>query len=95
MPALIMAVVPADQTAAANSFNNLTRAVGSSVASAVSGVLVAQITISVGGMTYPAEPAFGTILLLGAVALAALIIAWFIPRPGPAVDRRRRDKHPA
>jgi hypothetical protein len=69
------------EPAAANSFNNLTRAIGSSIASAAAGVLLAQITIVVGGTSYPADTAFRAILVLGVVAaMAALAIAGFLPR---------------
>ena len=85
MPSLVMAAVPVTQTAAANSLNNLTRAVGTSTASAVAGVLLARLTTSVGGLTVPAEGAFVLVMLLGAgAALIALVITSFIParRPG-------------
>ncbi|WP_312878152.1 MFS transporter [Lentzea indica] len=45
MPALIMSAVPASETAAANSLNTLMRAIGTSISSAVAGVVLTQVTI--------------------------------------------------
>ncbi|MET0188644.1 MAG: MFS transporter, partial [Pseudonocardia sediminis] len=80
MPSLVMAAVPVTQTAAANSLNNLARAIGTSTASAVAGVLLAQLTTSVAGMTVPSESAFVLVMGLGGLtALVALAITAFIP----------------
>lgn len=80
MPALIMAAVPVSETAAANSFNTLMRSIGTSVSSAVAGVILAQLTVSLGGYTLPSQNGFRVVLLIGAgAALAALAIASFIP----------------
>ena len=83
MPSLVMAAVPVTQTAAANSLNNLMRAVGTSTASAVAGVLLAQLTTSVAGLTVPSEGAFVLVMLLGAAAalVALAITACIPPRP--------------
>ncbi|WP_041290313.1 MFS transporter [Kribbella flavida] len=84
MPSLIMGAVPVSQTAAANSLNNLCRSVGTSTASAVTGLLLASLTTTVGGQVVPERSAFTTILLIGATAaLLALVIAAFIPRRRP------------
>lgn len=86
MPSLIMAAVPRTQTAAANSLNNLSRALGTSVASAMAGLLLATLSTSVAGLTLPSEAAFVTILVIGAAtAVIALGITVFIPRR-PAAD---------
>jgi MFS family permease len=85
MPALVMAAVPVTQTAAANSLNNLMRALGTSIASAVAGVVLAQMTVPFGPAAVPSENAFRVVLGLGAgAALVALAIASFIPRRRPA-----------
>ncbi|MGZ3097433.1 MFS transporter [Streptomyces sp. H72] len=85
MPALIMGAVPAAETAAANSLNTLMRSIGTSVASAVAGVILAQMTISLGGFALPSENAFKVVMAIGAgAALLALVIASFIPRHHPA-----------
>ncbi len=80
MPALIMAAVPVSETAAANSLNTLMRSIGTSVSSAVAGVILAQLTISLGGYTLPSQNGFRVVLSIGAgAALAALAVASFIP----------------
>jgi MFS family permease len=85
MPALVMAAVPVSETAAANSLNTLMRAIGTSVSSAVAGVILAQLTITVGTATVPALDGFRVVLAIGAgAALVALAIAAFLP------GRRRR-----
>jgi MFS family permease len=92
LPLLIMSAVPVTETGAANSLNTLVRAVGTSIASAVAGVILAQVTISVGGSTVPSENAFRIIMAIGCgAALVALVIASFLPRrvdtPTDATDR--------
>jgi MFS family permease len=94
MPALIMAAVPVSETAAANSFNTLMRSIGTSISSAVAGVILAQLTISFGPVTVPSQNGFRLIMGLGsATALIALTIATFIPgsrrRPEPAATESR------
>lgn len=80
MPALIMGSVPHSETGSANSFNTLMRSVGTSVAGAVVGVVLAQMTHEVGGITMPSEEGFQTGLLIGAgVAAVAALIACAIP----------------
>jgi MFS family permease len=72
MPALIMSSVPTSETAAANSLNTLMRAIGTSVSSAVAGVVLTQVTIPF---------SFKLIMGLGAAtALLACVVAAFIPR---------------
>ncbi len=88
MPALIMGAVPVSETAAANSLNTLMRSIGTSVSSAVSGVILAHLTISFGQLEVPSQNGFRLIMAIGsATALAALAIAAFIParRADPAV----------
>ncbi|MFE6595709.1 MFS transporter [Streptomyces sp. NPDC057781] len=85
MPALIMGAVPAGETAAANSLNTLMRSIGTSVASAIAGVILAQMTVSLGGFALPSENAFQVVMAIGAgAALLAFVIASFIPRHRPA-----------
>ncbi|GAA3119852.1 MFS family permease [Kribbella aluminosa] len=80
MPALIMSAVPVSETAAANSFNTLMRSIGTSVSSAVAGVILANLTVSLGGYTLPSQSGFRVVLLIGAgAALTALAVASFIP----------------
>ncbi|MEJ2864109.1 MFS transporter [Actinomycetospora flava] len=81
MPSLIMAAVPVEQTAAANSLNNLMRALGTSVASAVAGVLLASLVSAAG---VPTEAAFVLVMLLGAgAAVVAVAIVAAIPPQRP------------
>ncbi|MGW0633215.1 MFS transporter [Streptomyces sp. NPDC002758] len=85
MPALIMGAVPASETAAANSLNTLMRSIGTSVASAVAGVILAQLTISLGGYALPSENGFKVVMAIGAgAAVLAFLLASFLPRHRPA-----------
>ncbi|MFF4715424.1 MFS transporter [Streptomyces eurythermus] len=85
MPALIMGAVPLSETAAANSLNTLMRSIGTSVASAVAGVILAQMTTSLGGHALPSENGFKVVMALGAgAATLAFLLAGFLPRHRPA-----------
>ncbi|MFF7766657.1 MFS transporter [Streptomyces massasporeus] len=81
MPALIMGAVPASETGAANSLNTLMRSIGTSTASAVAGVILAQMTTDFGGTPLPSQDGFKVVLAIGAgAALLAFAVASFIPR---------------
>ncbi|MDX6345589.1 MAG: hypothetical protein QOF84_379 [Streptomyces sp.] len=81
MPALIMGGVPASETASANSLNTLMRSIGTSFASAVAGVILAQMTTDFGTTALPSENGFKTVMAIGAgAALLALALASFLPR---------------
>jgi MFS family permease len=85
MPALVMAAVPVSETAAANSLNTLMRAIGTSISSAVSGVVLAQMTITLGSVTLPSQNGFRLVMAIGAgAALVALAFAAFLPGRRPA-----------
>ncbi|WP_392667359.1 MFS transporter [Streptomyces sp. LN785] len=80
MPALIMSSVPLSETAAANGFNTLMRSLGTSIGAAVIGVVLAQMTTTLGGYTFASEDGFRTSLLIGCgVALVAAVVAATIP----------------
>jgi len=80
MPALIMAAVPLSETASANSFNTLMRSVGTSISAAVIGVVLAQMSVSVGGYSIPTENGFRVSLFIGCgVAVVAAAVAATIP----------------
>ncbi|MFD6423460.1 MFS transporter [Streptomyces sp. NPDC060198] len=80
MPALIMSSVPISETAAANGFNTLMRSLGTTIGSAVIGVVLAQMTINLGGHSLASEDGFRVGLTVGcAVALIAAAVAAFIP----------------
>ncbi|MFJ9339192.1 MFS transporter [Streptomyces sp. NPDC101733] len=82
MPALIMSAVPLAETGAANGFNALMRSLGTSVGAAVVGVVLAQMTTTVGGVSFTSESGFRTGLLMGgALALLSGIVAALIPAP--------------
>nr|WP_228046157.1 MFS transporter [Saccharopolyspora sp. HNM0983] len=99
MPALVMAAVPVSETAAANSLNTLMRSIGTSVSSAVAGVVLAHLTIDLGGAAVPSQNAFRVVLGIGALAaLVALAIASFLPRQptrAAAGDDGAADRVPA
>ncbi|MBB3053009.1 MFS family permease [Prauserella isguenensis] len=85
MPALVMAAVPVSETASANSLNTLMRSVGTSTSSAITGVVLASMTISVGGTAVPSEGGFRLVLAVGALAaIAALCVAAFLPKRNDA-----------
>jgi MFS family permease len=81
MPALIMGAVDPSQTGAANSLNTLMRSLGTSFASALAGVILAQMTTDFGGHALPSESGFKVVMAIGAgAALLAFLVASFIPR---------------
>ncbi|MDJ0340260.1 MULTISPECIES: MFS transporter [unclassified Streptomyces] len=80
MPALIMGAVPLSETAAANGLNTLMRSIGTSVSSAVVGVVLAHMTQPFGGVPLPSLNGFRVAFAIACGAgLAALLIAAFIP----------------
>ncbi|WP_329231069.1 MFS transporter [Streptomyces sp. NBC_00111] len=80
MPALIMSSVPLSETAAANGFNTLMRSLGTTIGSAVIGVVLAQMTTDLGGFSLASEDGFRVGLTIGCgVALVAAAVAAFIP----------------
>jgi MFS family permease len=88
MPALIMDATPPSETASANSLNTLMRSIGTSFASAVSGVILANMTTDFHGTAVPSEGGFRLIMAISAgAAIAAMVIAAFLPR-------RRREPEP-
>ncbi|MGY5053545.1 MFS transporter [Streptomyces sp. 900105755] len=88
MPALIMGAVDPHETAAANSLNTLMRSIGTSTASAVAGVILAQMTTVFGTATVPSENGFKVVMAAGSgAAVLALLVAAFIPRRRPAAVR--------
>lgn len=82
MPALIMQAVPLRETGAANGLNALMRSLGTSIASAVAGAILALSVTTAGGVTGPSEGGFLLTLTLGlGAAVVCVIVAAFIPRP--------------
>jgi MFS family permease len=81
MPALIMQAVPLRETGAANGLNALMRSLGTSIASAVAGAILALSVTTAGGVTGPSEGGFLLTLTLGlGAAVVCVIVAAFIPR---------------
>ncbi|MFI5952720.1 MFS transporter [Cryptosporangium sp. NPDC051539] len=81
MPALVMAAVPVSETAAANSLSTLMRSLGTSVASAVGGAILANMVVALGPVSVPSQAGFRVVLSLAAgAALVGALIAGFIPR---------------
>jgi MFS family permease len=86
LPMLIMGAVPVSETAAANAFNTLMRSIGSSLASAACGVILAQLTTDFAGHALPSENSFKVIMAIGCgAALLALLLASFLPGRPEAV----------
>ncbi|MFJ1617318.1 MULTISPECIES: MFS transporter [unclassified Streptomyces] len=97
MPALIMSSVPLSETAAANGFNTLMRSLGTSVGAAVMGVVLSQMTVTMGGHSFTSENGFRTGLMIGCgIALIAAAIASVIPavRAASGVDAKSRAAAP-
>lgn len=85
MPALIMGAVDVSETASANSVNTLMRSIGTSVASAVAGVILAHMTMALGPVALPTQNAFRVVLGIGAAAaVIAFAVAVFLPRRAAA-----------
>jgi MFS family permease len=92
LPALINAAVPVSETAAANGINALARSLGTSISSAVIGVVLATMTITHAGHTMPSLQGLRIALLISAgVAALAAVIALTLPA---AVDAAVEDWSP-
>jgi MFS family permease len=88
MPMLIMRSVPQSETGASNGLNALFRSLGTSVAAAVIGAVLATMVVDVQGMPAPTPAAFTVSFLLGGIAaVIALLVALFIPRRRAAEER--------
>ncbi|MGY1501291.1 MFS transporter [Streptomyces sp. QTS52] len=84
LPALIVGAVPASETGAANGLNTLMRSIGTSVSSAVIGMVLANTADHVGGVAIPTMHGFRVSFLIatGAV-LVGLLLALFLPGRRP------------
>ena len=81
MPTLIMNAVPPSETAAANGLNSVMRTLGSTVAATIVGVILSTQVVVSDGISIPTTQAFQLSFGLGAaVALAGVLIAFFIPK---------------
>ncbi|MEX3102695.1 MULTISPECIES: MFS transporter [unclassified Streptomyces] len=96
LPALIMGAVDPSQTGAANSLNTLMRSLGTSFASAIAGVVLAQMTTDFGGHALPSESGFKVVMAIGAgAALVAFLLATFIPKGRTTAGARPGGESPA
>ncbi|MEU1127370.1 MFS transporter, partial [Streptomyces sp. NPDC005899] len=98
LPALIIGAVDASETGAANGLNTLMRSIGTSLSSAVIGMVLANTSVRTGGVDVPTMTGFRTsfVIATGAV-LIGLVLAAFLPaqRPArPAAQPRPADHHP-
>jgi MFS family permease len=91
LPALIVGAVPASETGAANGLNTLMRSIGTSVSSAVIGMVLANTAHHVGGVAVPTMHGFRVSFLIatGAVAVG-LLMALFLPGPRQATKPQLR-----
>jgi MFS family permease len=91
LPALIVGAVPASETGAANGLNTLMRSIGTSVSSAVIGMVLANTANNVNGVAIPTMHGFRVSFLIatGAVAVG-LVLALFLPRTRPAAGPQLR-----
>ncbi|MER6060020.1 MFS transporter [Streptomyces sp. NPDC001792] len=81
LPALIVGAVPASETGAANGLNTLMRSIGTSVSSAVIGMVLANTAQNVGGVAIPTMHGFRVSFLIATAAVAAgLLMALFLPK---------------
>jgi MFS family permease len=88
MPTLIMGAVPSTETAASNGLNSVMRTLGSSIASAVFGVVLASQLVTVAGETTPSASGFQVSFAVSAVAaVVGVVLTVFIPRRHRAYGR--------
>ncbi|MFJ4919438.1 MFS transporter [Streptomyces sp. NPDC088725] len=80
LPALIIGAVDASETGAANGLNTLMRSIGTSVSSAVIGMVLAKTSVRMGGVAVPTMSGFRISFMIatGAV-LGGLALAIFLP----------------
>ena len=96
MPALIALGSPHSELASANGLNSLSRLVGSSVASAIGGTILASSVLVLGGVAWPSLTAYRMLFGICAVAaLAGAFIALFVPYPPGYSPLDARPSHDA
>ncbi|MGW1405123.1 MFS transporter [Streptomyces sp. NPDC002403] len=80
LPALIIGAVDPSETGAANGLNTLMRSIGTSVSSAVIGMVLANTSVHAGGAVLPSMEGFRISFLIatGAVVIG-LVLASFLP----------------
>jgi MFS family permease len=81
LPTLINSFTPAEDLAAANGINSLARSLGSTLASAVGGSILASVTITLGGFNVPSLSAYRILFAICAgAAIAAAILGMVVGR---------------
>ncbi|MFF1396483.1 MFS transporter [Streptomyces sp. NPDC058287] len=81
LPALIIGAVDASETGAANGLNTLMRSIGTSVSSAVIGMVLANTANHVGGAAVPTMHGFRISFLIATAAVAmGVLLAVFLPK---------------
>ncbi|MFE2086233.1 MFS transporter [Streptomyces sp. NPDC059460] len=80
LPALIIGAVDPSETGAANGLNTLMRSIGTSVSSAVIGMVLANTSVRLGPVSVPSMEGFRTSFMIatGAVVIG-LVLAAFLP----------------
>ena len=90
MPTIVMTNSPRTDTAAANGLNTLLRSVGTSTCSAAVAVILASVTVTIGGRVFPDLEAFRLIFILaGLTATAGAAVSVLIPK-----SQHREATHP-
>ncbi|MFG2289642.1 MFS transporter [Streptomyces sp. NPDC048595] len=80
LPALIIGAVDPSETGAANGLNTLMRSIGTSVSSAVIGMVLAHLSQRVGPATIPTLAGFRVAFLIATAAvLVGVVLACFLP----------------
>ncbi|MFE1750151.1 MFS transporter [Streptomyces anandii] len=91
LPALIVGAVPASETGAANGLNTLMRSIGTSVSSAVIGMVLANTAHHAGGLEIPTMHGFRVSFLIATAAVAlGLVLALCLPNPARAARPQLR-----
>ncbi|KES04831.1 transporter [Streptomyces toyocaensis] len=91
LPALIIGAVPASETGAANGLNTLMRSIGTSVSSAVVGMVLANTADTVGGVEIPTLHGFRLSFVIATAAVAVgLALALFLPSGRPPAHPQLR-----
>ncbi|MYT70817.1 MULTISPECIES: MFS transporter [unclassified Streptomyces] len=90
LPALIIGAVDASETGAATGLNTLMRSIGTSVSSAVIGMVLANTANHVGGVAIPTLHGFRVSFLIATAAVAVgVVLALFLPKRKVAVVQLR------
>ena len=80
MPSLILLGAPASELAAANGLNSLARSVGSSLASAVGGTILASSLMTAGGLALPSLAAYRVLFAISAgSAIVGAVLSLLVP----------------